>query len=131
MEMVRCMLKRKNVPNEFWAEAVCCAGYLINRSPTKCLNNITPHEAWYRRKPNIQHLKVFGSVAYSLIPEAMRNKFDDKSEKCIFIGYSEKSKAYKLFNPKTKKIVISRDVRVDEESSFEEKKGSCQVTRFC
>ena len=51
----------------------------------------------------------------------MRKKFDDKSEKCIFIGYSEKIKANKLFNPKTKKIVISRDVRVDEDSSFDEK----------
>ncbi|TXG67192.1 hypothetical protein EZV62_008467 [Acer yangbiense] len=57
----------------------------------------------------------------------MRNKFDDKSEKCIFIGYSEKSKAYKLFNPKTKKIVISRDVRVDEDSSFDEKR----ILKFC
>ena len=122
VENMRCMLKRKNLPNKFWAEAVSCAGYLINRSPTKHLKDCTPHEAWYGRKPDIQHLKVFGSVAYSLIPQAKRNKFDDKSEKCIFVGYSERSKAYKLYNPKTKKVVISRDVRIDENSNFEDTK---------
>ncbi|TXG69283.1 hypothetical protein EZV62_004218 [Acer yangbiense] len=62
--------------------------------------------------------------------DAMRNKFDDKSEKCIFIGYSEKSKAYKLFNPKTKKIVISRDVRVDEDLSFDEKRDPVKLPDF-
>ncbi|KAG6534299.1 hypothetical protein ZIOFF_008185 [Zingiber officinale] len=50
-------------------------------------------------------------------------KFDDKSEKYIFIGYNERSKAYKLYNPKTKKIVISRDVLFDEDASFDDPKG--------
>ena len=47
MEMARCMLKRKKLPSNFWAEAVSCAAYLINRSPTKSLENCTPHETWY------------------------------------------------------------------------------------
>lgn len=50
----------------------------------------------------------------------MRSKLDDKLEKCIFISYIERSKAYKLYNPVTKKIVISQDVRFDENSMFEE-----------
>lgn len=48
----------------------------------------------------------------------MRSKLDDKSEKCIFVGYSERSKAYKLYNPKTNKIVISRDVNFDEKAAY-------------
>ena len=120
METARCLLKRKRLSRRFWAEAVSCAVYLINRSPTTSLEKCTPHEAWYGTKPSVHHLKVFGSVAYSHIPDAMRSKLDDKSEKCIFIGYSERSKAYKLYNPVTKKMVISRDVRFDENSSFEE-----------
>ncbi|KAG6495226.1 hypothetical protein ZIOFF_043020 [Zingiber officinale] len=67
--------------------------------------------------------KVFGSVAYSLIPQANRNKFDDEFEKCIFIGYSKRSKAYKLYNPKTNMIVISRDFLFDEDASFDDPKG--------
>ena len=120
MEMARCLLKRKNLSQNFWAEAVSCAVYLINRSPTKILKNHTPHEAWYGKKPNVHHLKVFGCVAYSHIPDAMRSKLDDKAEKCIFIGYSERSKAYKLYNPVTEKVVISRDVRFDENSVFDD-----------
>ncbi|KAG6474344.1 hypothetical protein ZIOFF_068270 [Zingiber officinale] len=80
-----------------------CAIYLINRSSTKRLQNSTPNEAWYEKKPNVTHLKTFGCLAYSHIPDALRTKLDDKSEKYIFIGHSERSKAYKLYNPKTKK----------------------------
>ncbi|CAL2260415.1 unnamed protein product [Prunus armeniaca] len=118
MEMVRSMLKNKNLQKELWAEAVTCAIYLINRSPTKALNDCTPHEAWYGMKPSVHYLRIFGSVAYAHVPDAVRNKLDDKSEKCIFIGYSERSKAYKLYNPKTKKFLVSRDVRFDEYSDF-------------
>ena len=50
----------------------------------------------------------------SHIPDQKRRKLDDKGEKCIFLGVSEQSKAYKLYNPITKKIVISRDVIFDE-----------------
>ena len=96
MKMARCLLKKKRLSRRFWAEAVSCAVYLINRSPTRSLENCTPHEAWYGTKPSVRHLRVFESVPYSHIPDAMRSKLDDKSEKCIFIGYSERSKAYKL-----------------------------------
>ena len=44
-----------------------------------------------------------------------RRKIDNKGEKCIFLGVSDKSKAYKLYNPNTKKILISRDVVFDED----------------
>ncbi|XP_073120189.1 uncharacterized protein [Henckelia pumila] len=53
MDMVRCMLKKKNMPAEFWAEAVLCDVYLINRSPKKSLQNTSPNEAWHGKKPNI------------------------------------------------------------------------------
>lgn len=86
MEMARCMLKMKMLDKEFWAEAVSYAVYLINRSPTKGLNNCTPHEAWFGLKPKVCHLRTFGCVAYAHIPDALRNKLDDKAEKCIFIG---------------------------------------------
>ena len=46
MDMARSMLKAKDIPNNFWAEAVSCSIYLLNRSPTKSLQNATPEEAW-------------------------------------------------------------------------------------
>ena len=74
----------------------------------------TPQEAWNGRKPNIGHLKVFGYVTYAHMPNQLRKKIDDKAEKFIFIGYSHETKGYKLYNSKTKKVVVSRDVTFDE-----------------
>jgi hypothetical protein len=48
------------------------------------------------------------------VPKQLRIKLDDRSEKCIFTGYSEQSKAYRLYNPITTKFIISRDVEFKE-----------------
>jgi hypothetical protein len=71
---------------------------------------MTPEEAWNGRKPSVDHFKVFGCIAYAHVPDEKRKKLDDKGEKCVFLGINEHLKAYKLFNPITKRIVISRDV---------------------
>ena len=78
---------------------------------------MTPKEAWTGRKPIVDHFKIFGCIAYAHIPDEKRKKLDDKGEKYVFLGVSEVSKAYKLFNPLTKKIVTSRDVVFDEENT--------------
>ncbi|KAI4357505.1 hypothetical protein L6164_001448 [Bauhinia variegata] len=119
MDMVRCMLRSKQLPKEFWAEAVVCAVYILNRCPTKSLNDKTPEEAWSGRRPSIRHLRVFGCIAFAYIPDQLRKKLDDKGEKCIFIGYSTNSKAYKLYNLQTKKVIISRDVTFNEEGIWD------------
>jgi len=118
VEMARSMLQNKSLPKQFWAEAVNTAVYILNRSPTKAILNTTPYEAWFNRKPNVDHFRVFGCIAYSHIPKENREKLDGKGEKCIFIGYSNESKGYRLYNPETKKMIISRDVIFDEASEW-------------
>jgi hypothetical protein len=118
LDMTRSMLKEKGLPKQFWAEAVACSVYLLNRCPTKSVKNMTPQEAWSGYKPSVAHLRIFGCVAYAQVPEAKRRKLDDRGEKCIFVGYSEESKAYKLYNPLTNKVVVSRDVVFSEEESW-------------
>ncbi|KAF8409311.1 hypothetical protein HHK36_005385 [Tetracentron sinense] len=86
--------------------------------PTKSVKNKTPQEAWSGYKSSVSHLKIFGCIAYAQVPEAKRKKLDDRGEKCIFIGYSEESKAYKLYNPLTNKVVVSRDVIFSEEETW-------------
>ena len=66
----------------------------------------------------MSHLKVFGSIAYGHVPAQQRTKLEDRSKKYVFIGYNEKTKAYRLFNPIIKKVIMSRDVQVDEESEW-------------
>lgn len=119
LNMTRCILKSKRLPKELWAEAVNCAVYLSNRSPSRSVWNKTPQEAWSGRKPSISHLRVFGSIAYAHVPDQKRSKLDDKSERYVFIGYDSRSKGYKLYNPSNKKITISRDVEFDEEGAWD------------
>ena len=107
------MLKAKGIPNYFWAEAVICALYLINKLATRSVPNTTLIEAWSGFKPNVQHLKVFGSITYAHVPKAARSKLDDKVMKTIFIGY--KHGRYKLYNPMKKKVIVSHDVTFAED----------------
>jgi hypothetical protein len=110
LDMVRSMISSKNIPKSFWAEAVNWANYVLNRSPAAAINDVTPEEAWSTIKPSVKHFRVFGCIAYAHVPDAQRKKLDNKSVKCIFLGVSEESKAYRLYNPVTKKKIISRDV---------------------
>ena len=119
VEMARSMLKAKHLPNSLWAEAVATAVFLLNLSPTKAVQNRTPYEAWGGTKPTVSHLKVFGCVAYALVSSQHRRKLDEKSEKCIFIGYSSQSKAYKLYKPPSGKVIISRDVVFHEDAGWD------------
>jgi hypothetical protein len=98
------------IGQEFWAEAVGTACYLVNRSPSSALGDKTPQEVWTGKEPSLTHLKVFGCDAYVHVPKENRSKLDKKAEKCIFIGYKDGLKGYKLWNPETKKVVYSRDV---------------------
>ncbi|KAJ7961681.1 Retrovirus-related Pol polyprotein from transposon TNT 1-94 [Quillaja saponaria] len=119
LNMARCLLKSKNMPKEFWAEAVSCAVYLSNRCPTKGVENQTPQEAWSGKKPNVSHLRIFGSIAYAHVPDQERSKLDDRSVKYVFIGYDSNSKGYKLYNPRNGKIIVSRDVEFNEDETWE------------
>lgn len=124
MEMARSMLKGKGLPKKLWAEAINTAIYILNRSPTKVVRNKTPFEAWNHRKPLVDNFKVFGCVAYSLILSQNRDKFDEKGEKLLFIGYSSESKGYRLLNPESNKLVVSRDVIFDEMDTWDWKENS-------
>ncbi|KAK2417383.1 putative mitochondrial protein [Trifolium repens] len=117
LNMARCMLKGKDLPKSLWGEAVNTAAYVLNRCPTKKLKDKTPEELWTGHKPSVKHLRIFGSVCFRHIPDEKRRKLDHKSEKLILVGY-DATGAYKMYNPRSQKIVISRDVIVDEKSQW-------------
>ena len=111
MNMARSLLKEKSLSNTFWAKVVACSTYLLNRSPTTSVNMKFPQEAWNGTKLDVAHLRTFRCIAYNHISSELRKKLDDRSEKCIFTGYSETSKAYRLYNPISKKLILSRDIK--------------------
>ena len=95
--MARSMLHHTDLPLYLWAEALSTAVYIRNRSPTSSFKGKTPYERWHGVKPDVSHLQIFGCDAYAQIADEKRHKLDHKSEKCVFVGYSDKSKGYKLF----------------------------------
>ncbi|XP_058765508.1 uncharacterized protein LOC131639000 [Vicia villosa] len=126
MNMVRSMLSGKSLPKELWGEAVSTATYLLNRCPTKKLEKLTPEEAWCGFKPNLSHLRVFGSVAYKHVPGQLRKKLDDKGEEMIFVGYHSTG-GYKLFDARNRKIQISRDEKQSQNSAGNSVTGYSQA----
>jgi transposase InsO family protein len=121
MEVARSMMFHNNVPKRFWNDAVVTACYLINRIPTKVLNDVSPFEVLTKTKPPIDHLRVFGCVCYVFVPGEQRNKLEAKSIKGMFIGYSITQKGYKCYIPDTRRVIVSRDVKFMEGIGFYEK----------
>ena len=114
MEMTRSILKHMDVPNFLWGEAVRHATYLINRIVTRTLLFQTPYESLKEKKPNIAHIRVFGCIGYVKIDSPHLRKLDDRSHALAHLGTEPGSKAYRLVNPITKRIVVSRDVVFNE-----------------
>ncbi|KAI5333630.1 hypothetical protein L3X38_023762 [Prunus dulcis] len=114
VEMAKAMLQEKDLPYYLWAEAVHTALYILNRCPTKALKHKTPFEAYSTRKPGVAHFKVFGSVCFVHKSAEGRQKLDAKSTKGVFVGYATCEKGYRVFDPVTRKLLLSRDVIFDE-----------------
>lgn len=115
----RSMLKAMSVPAEFWREDAMNAVFVLNRSLTRSLDGMTPFEGWYGRKPNVHFLRVFGCRAYVKETKPGLKKLDDRSRPMVMIGYEHGSKAYRLYDPAKKKLVVSRDVIFNEGASWD------------
>lgn len=74
------------------------ATFLQNHLPSRSVDSM-PFERWFKRKPNMKDLKVFGCEAYVQVPSAQRRKMANKSRKLLFIGYCTESKAYRFLDP--------------------------------
>jgi len=129
LNMVRCMLKTKKMPNFLWGEAASAATYVLNRSPTQRLKLMTPEEAWTCVKPDVSHLRIFGSLCYKHVPDALRRKLDDKSTPQVLIGYHETG-GYKLYDPNSEQVSTNKDVYVDESSRWEWTMANPEATNY-
>ncbi|KYM94363.1 Copia protein [Cyphomyrmex costatus] len=105
LEMARCMLIESGLANKYWGEAVSTANYLQNRLYTRATGT-TPFERWYGKKPSLQHVHTFGSIAYAHVPKELRRKLDEKAKEFVFVGYAENAKGYRLLDTSTNKITL-------------------------
>lgn len=113
------MLLAAGLERKYWNEAILAANYIKNRCPTSAYGkqfvDKTPAELWYGKKPDLSHIRVFGSICYNHIPSEIRKKFEAKASKCILLGYATNS-AYRLWDIEKKKLVIGRNVTFNEKS---------------
>ena len=111
------MLHDSGLSESFWAEACNTANYLVNRSPTKALDNMTPYEAWNGSKPSLHHLQHFGCNTYLHVPAAKHTELQAKSCCCTMLGYIHNTtKIWRLWDPIQKGIINASNVTFDEDS---------------
>jgi len=113
-DMVCPMLDSSGAPLELWSEALHTACYIRNRLPSRLLNGRCPHEAWTGSKPNVAHIRKFGSLVCCHIPKKSgRKKLDDKALRTYLVGYQSNG-IYRVYHPETKSIRITRDLTIHE-----------------
>ncbi|GJT58282.1 retrovirus-related pol polyprotein from transposon TNT 1-94 [Tanacetum coccineum] len=119
LNKVRCLLIQSGLPVSLWSEATVTAAYLINRSPSTTLEKKTPMDLWSRHPANYEMLRIFGCVAYSHVNQG---KLKPRAIKCIFLGYPDGVKGYRLWrlDDVKPKIIISRDVVFNESLMYKD-----------
>ncbi|GJR71213.1 putative ribonuclease H-like domain-containing protein [Tanacetum coccineum] len=104
IEAARTMLADSKLPTTFWAEAVSTACYVQNRVLVVKPHNKTPYELFRGFKPALSFMRPFGCHVTILNTLDSLGKFDGKSDEGFFVGYSLSSKAFRVYNTRTKRV---------------------------
>ena len=123
LNTTRALLLQGSVPKSYWGEAVLTATYLINKLPSRVLDNKSPIELLNSFYPHFRTTngltpRVFGCTTFVHNHSSHRDKLDPRAIKCIFLGYSSTQKGYKCYNPSSRKFYISADVTFTENKPF-------------
>ena len=111
MDMAWCLLAESHVHKQYWPEKVCAATYLKNRTLANTIEWKTPFEIFFKRKPSVDHLSLYGSRVFVRKPEQKRiSKCDNKADMGILLGYSNVGYRVLLNN----KMIVARHAIVAE-----------------
>nr|GFA61404.1 hypothetical protein [Tanacetum cinerariifolium] len=114
VEAARTMLSATKVPLFFWTEAIATACFTQNRFLVIPRHEKTPYHIINDQKPSVKFFYMFGSVCYIVRDGENLDKIKEKGDECIFVGYSNQSRAYRVFNKRTRVIMASIHVNFDE-----------------
>ena len=111
--MARVMLLNKKIPQKFWGEAMNTSCHIGDRIYFRVGTKKTIYER-NGKKLKVKYFRVFGSKCYILNDQENLGKFDAKSDEGIFLGYSTSSRAYRVYNKRTKTIMESINMKIDD-----------------
>ena len=112
VELTRAMIRGQDLPEFLWENAVAHAAYLRNRVYTRALENATPYQVWFKKKPEVAHLREFGVPVWVLLQgQKEQRKILPKSKHRAYVRFEDGPKAIKYYNAETRKILTSRNYR--------------------
>ena len=114
LEAAHAMLLDQGLPLFLWGEVANIIVYVQNRCPHQALDSKTLEEVFTGKKPDVSHLRIFGSPVYFHVPKEKRSKLDVSGNKGTFVGYSETLKAYRIYVPGQREVEICHDINFDE-----------------
>nr|KYP54272.1 Retrovirus-related Pol polyprotein from transposon TNT 1-94 [Cajanus cajan] len=100
-DMVRNMISHSSLPESLWGEALKTAVYILNRVPSKAVNK-TPYQLWTGKRPSLKHLHIWGCPAEARPYRPHESKLESRTVSCYFVGYPERSRGHKFYNPTTR-----------------------------
>jgi hypothetical protein len=115
-EIVTAMLNEAKLPKSFWGEALATANKVLNMLPSAALPpDTTPYKIIEKRKPDYAPLRVFGCRVFVHVGKDKRKSLDSHTTPCVFLGYPEDYRGWKLWDPRAKRVIISRNMIWNEE----------------
>ena len=113
------------LPKELWPEIYRAAVYLWNRTPRYMYDWKSPYEMFFKARPTLTHLRVYGCKAFALTTDAMakRNRLDRLSPRAwigYLVGYASTNQ-FRIWLPTRNKVIVTRDVHFNEECIFDGK----------
>jgi hypothetical protein len=114
INMTRALLQRASLPKTFWVLAARCATYLINRLHSEAAGDIPWCILHPGKQLDLSHLRIFGCAAYVIVPPTDRKKLDNKASLHVFVGYSEESKTWLVWDPSSRVLKTTMHCTFDE-----------------
>ncbi|RVW22573.1 Retrovirus-related Pol polyprotein from transposon TNT 1-94 [Vitis vinifera] len=113
-DMIRSMISHSTLPESLWGEAIKTTVYILNRVPSKAVAK-TPYELWTSKKPSIRHLYVWGCPAEARPYKPNEKKLDSRTVSCYFVGYSERSRGFKFYDPSSRSFFETGNAKFIED----------------
>lgn len=119
-ERLRSQLFHANLPPKLWGEVALATSYSLNLCPSKSIDYPCPEYSWQKQALHISNpkipydrLRAIGCLAYT-IPPGHQHKLQSRSVRTVLVGYEKNSNAFRLWDPKSNRVVISNDVIFNE-----------------